>query len=79
MDIREILAFPQDYLCKTQSSIYRNVLSSSNPLTVNNEYKLIDLIWDKLNGNFIGIIDEQSTLMLIVRHGCYTSGERACD
>lgn len=57
MDIKEILAFPQDYLRKIQSSIYRNVPSSSNPYYINNEYKLIDLIWDKLNGNFIGIID----------------------
>jgi len=55
-----------------QSNIYRNIPSSSNPLTINNEYKFIDLIWDKLNGNFIDIIDEQSTLMLIARHS-YTS------
>ncbi|KYQ51040.1 Myosin-1 [Trachymyrmex zeteki] len=56
-----------------QSNIYRNRPSSSNPLTINNEYKFIDLIWDKLNGNFIDIIDEQSTLMLIACHGCYNS------
>lgn len=73
MEIREILAFPQNYLCKMQSNIYRNRPSSSNPLTINNEYKFIDLIWDKLNGNFIDIIDEQSTLMLIACHGCYNS------
>lgn len=68
-DYRSILAFPQDYLRKMQSSIYRNVLSSSNPLNINNGYKLIDLIWNKLSGNFIGIM--KSTLMLIVRNGCY--------
>ncbi|KAL6260963.1 hypothetical protein P5V15_008491, partial [Pogonomyrmex californicus] len=58
------------------SQVFRNVLSSLNSLATNNEYKLIDLIWNKLNGNFIDIIDEQSTLMLIVR---YTFEKRICD
>jgi len=56
------------------SRAFRNVPSSSNPLTINKERKLIDLVWNKLNDSFIGIIDEQSTLILIVRHGC-RSGE----
>lgn len=40
MEIREILVFPQDYLRKLQSSICRNVPSSSNPLTINKRIQI---------------------------------------